>query len=167
MFHWLKYGFLKKGERIVPQITKSKKLPFSPEQMFELVADVEKYPEFLPWCGGAVLRKRDEQEIIGTLTLAKGGLRKSFTTRNRCHYPERMDISMIEGPFKSLNGHWEFRSIEEGCEVSCRLQFEIPFILQPILGSVLEYMANTMVDSFARRAYSIYASDESSSANQN
>ncbi|MBR1375821.1 MAG: type II toxin-antitoxin system RatA family toxin [Cardiobacteriaceae bacterium] len=140
----------------MPQIIKSKKLPYSPEKLFDLVADVEKYPEFLPWCGGAKLVKRDEKEIVGTLVLAKGGLRKSFTTRNICNYPNRMDIALVEGPFKSLNGHWEFKKIDEGCEVSCCLRFEIPFLLQPILGSVLEYMANTMVESFARRAAVVY-----------
>ncbi|SUO97699.1 type II toxin-antitoxin system RatA family toxin [Suttonella ornithocola] len=141
----------------MPQIHKTKKLPFSAVQMFDLVADVERYPEFLPWCAAAKLVKRDEQEIIGTLTAEKGGFKKSFTTRNRYHYPDWMDIALVNGPFKHLSGRWDF--IEQpngGCEVKYQMRFEVPFLLVPILGGLMDYMANTMVDAFAERAKKIY-----------
>ena len=142
---------------IVPQIRKSKKLPFSSAQMFDLVADVERYPEFLPWCSEAKLVKRDDKEIVGTLTAVKGGLRKSFTTRNRYEYPKWMDITLVEGPFKKLNGRWDFVEQDDGgCVVNYRMDFEVPFLLAPILGGFLDYMANTMVDSFAQRARAVY-----------
>lgn len=141
----------------MPQIRKSKKLPFSPAQMFDLVADVEQYPKFLPWCAAARLVKRDEQEIIGTLTVEKGGLRKSFTTRNRYEYPTWMNIALVEGPFKHLTGRWDFKpAADGGCEVHYEMNFEVPFFLAPILGGVMEYMANTMVSAFAERAVQVY-----------
>lgn len=153
----LQCGQLRIKEAIVPQIRKSKKCPFSPAQMFDLVADVEKYPQFLPWCAAARLVKRDEKEIIGTLTVEKSGLRKSFTTRNRYQYPQSMDIALVEGPFKSLSGRWDFvAQADGGCEVRYEMSFEVPFFLAPILGGVMEYMANTMVGAFADRADKIY-----------
>ncbi len=140
----------------MPQIRKSKKLPYSPEQMFDLVADVERYPEFLPWCAAARLVKKDEEEIIGRLTAQKGGLRKSFTTRNRYRYPDWMDIALVDGPFKHLSGRWEFLPNEPGCTIHYRMSFDVPFFLAPVLGGLMEYMANTMVDSFVRRAEAVY-----------
>lgn len=147
-----------KGMSIVPQIRKAKKLPYSPAQMFDLVADVEKYPQFLPWCAAAQLIRRDEKEIIGKLTVEKGGIRKSFTTSNRYDYPHWMDIKLVEGPFRHLSGRWDFEASPEGqgCTVHYRMQFEVMFLLAPILGGLMEYMANSMVDAFARRAHEIY-----------
>ncbi len=144
----------------MPQILKSKKLPYTAKQMFDLVADVEQYPKFLPWCAATRLVRKNEQEIIGTLTVEKGGLRKSFTTRNRYSYPDWMNISLIEGPFKHLNGRWDFKELPSGgCEVRYEMDFEVPFFLAPILGGVMEYMANTMVSSFAERAKVIYGTN--------
>lgn len=125
--------------------------------MFELVADVERYPEFLPWCAAAKLVKRDELEIIGTLTAEKGGLRKTFTTRNRYEAPHWMDIALVDGPFKKLSGRWDFiEQADGGCEVRYRMEFEVPFLLAPILGGLMDYMANSMVDAFAARAAAVY-----------
>lgn len=144
---------------IVPQIRKAKKLPFSAAQMFDLVADVEKYPEFLPWCAAAKLIRRDDREIVGRLTAEKGGLRKSFTTRNRYEYPRWMDIALVEGPFRHLSGRWDFVEDGEGCTVHYQMRFEVPFLLAPILGGLMDYMANTMVDAFAKRAQDVYGYD--------
>lgn len=141
----------------MPQIRKTKKLPFTPAQMFDLVADVEKYPEFLPWCAAAKLVQRTDTEIVGTLTAEKGGFRKSFTTRNRFSYPEWMDIALVDGPFKHLSGRWDFRPQDDGgCIIEYRMRFEMVFFLAPILGGLMDYMANTMVDCFARRAQVVY-----------
>ncbi|UJF25061.1 type II toxin-antitoxin system RatA family toxin [Suttonella sp. R2A3] len=141
----------------MPQIRKSKKLPHTAAQMFDLIADVDKYPEFLPWCSAAKLEKYDDEEIIGTLTAQKGGFSKTFTTRNRYHYPDWMSIELVEGPFKKLNGRWNFTpSGDGGCVVDYRMEFEVPFLLAPILGGLMEYMANTMVECFAKRAKVIY-----------
>lgn len=152
----LKYGVNKEEGAILPQIRKSKKLPHSPAQMFDLVADVEQYPAFLPWCSAARLVSRNDSEIIGTLTASKGGIQKSFTTRNHYHYPDWMDIALVDGPFKHLSGRWDFIADGEGCVVDYQMRFEVPFILAPVLGGLMDYMANTMVDSFAKRAAAVY-----------
>ncbi|WP_233120083.1 type II toxin-antitoxin system RatA family toxin [Rappaport israeli] len=141
----------------MPQIFKSKKLFYTPKQMFDLVADIESYPEFLPWCARARLIERNENEIIGSITAQKGGFNKSFTTRNHYDYPNWMSISLLEGPFKHLQGRWEFKSLPEGgCEVSYQMDFSTPFFLAPFLAPLMEHMGNTMVDSFAKRADSVY-----------
>lgn len=127
--------------------------------MFDLVADVEQYPAFLPWCAAAELVRRDEREIVGRLTVEKGGLRKSFTTRNRYEYPCWMDIALVEGPFRHLSGRWDFVEEADGCTVRYEMRFEVPFLLAPILGGLMEYMANSMVDAFARRAQERYGHD--------
>ncbi|MDO4643158.1 MAG: type II toxin-antitoxin system RatA family toxin [Cardiobacteriaceae bacterium] len=141
----------------MPQIRKSKKLPFSPAQMFDLVADVEKYPQFLPWCTKGKLVSRNTHELIGTITAQKGAFHKSFTTRNRFDYPNWMDISLLEGPFRHLHGRWEFLSLPDGgCEVRYSMDFEVPFLLAPILGGLMKHMGDTMVDAFAQRAEQVY-----------
>lgn len=141
----------------MPQILKSKKVPYSPAQMFDLVADVERYPDFLPWCYAAQLDKRDDKEIIGTLTVEKGGLRKSFTTRNTYRYPNYMDIVMINGPFKRLDGQWTFiEQPDGGCVVNYQMRLEVPFFLMPLLGGLMDFMGNKMVDAFVKRANEIY-----------
>ena len=124
--------------------------------MFDLVADVEAYPQFLPWCAAARLVRRDEAEIVGQITVEKGGIRKSFTTRNRFAYPQWMDIALVEGPFRHLSGRWEFREEEGGCTVFYQMRFEVMFLLAPIFGGLMEYMANSMVDAFAKRAFAVY-----------
>lgn len=143
----------------MPQIHKVKILPYTPAQLFDLVADVERYPEFLPWCAAARLEKRDEKEIIGTITTQKGAFRYSFTTRNFYRYPDYMTIALIRGPFKHLSGKWQFKALENGCMVDYQMHFEVLFLLAPILVGLMDYMADTMVDSFARRAQEIYGTN--------
>ncbi len=128
--------------------------------MFDLVADVESYPAFLPWCAKGKLVKYDDKEIIGTITAQKGGFNKSFTTRNLFDYPKWMTISLVSGPFKRLKGRWAFNELPDGgCEVVYQMDFEVLFLLSPILTPLMEHMANTMVDSFAKRAEAIYGPD--------
>ena len=143
----------------MPQIQKSQKLPYAPERMFDLVADVARYPEFLPWCAAASLVKKDDREIIGRLTAQKSGFRKSFTTRNRYRYPDWMDIALVDGPFKHLSGRWEFVPDGQGCTVRYQMSFEVPFFLAPVFGGLMEYIANTMVVSFVGRAEAVYGLD--------
>ena len=141
----------------MPQIRKSKKLPWTPSQMFDLVADVEKYPQFLPWCANGKLVSRNEHELVGSITAQKGAFHKSFTTRNRFAYPHWMDIALVEGPFRHLRGRWEFVATDDGgCEVRYSMDFEVPLLLAPILGGLMSHMSNTMVDAFARRAEQVY-----------
>lgn len=141
---------------IVPQIQKVKKVPFNPKQMFDLVMDIEKYPLFLPWCVGSKIISQNDLEVVGQLTVAKAGLQKSFTTRNRLFSPEKIEISLVDGPFKRLDGVWQFVQQSDGCLVKYQMQFEIVFLLAPVFSGVMDMMSNSMVDSFVNRAHQLY-----------
>lgn len=124
--------------------------------MFDLVKDIQKYPEFLPWCRAARILSLTDNELIGELSVAKAGFEKSFTTRNRFVYPHSMDIALVEGPFRHLSGRWRFIDEDAGCLVHYEMRFEVAFLLAPLIGGVMEMMANTMVDCFAQRAQALY-----------
>ena len=141
----------------MPQIYKTKRLPYSCAQMFDLVADVEKYPQFVPWCSAARLIRKTDRELVATLTAQKGAFSKSFTTNNTFVYPQWMDIQLQEGFFKRLHGRWEFTpQTDGGCEVSYHMDFEVPLLLGPLVGGLANLMGSTMVDVFSARAQALY-----------
>ena len=107
-------------------IEKSALLPHRPDQIYDLVADIERYPEFLMGCVGAEILASTEDIVMATLKLSRAGIRFEFTTRNFMRRPSRIDLTLVDGPFDQFSGHWNFQSLgEEGCKTSLRLQFEI------------------------------------------
>lgn len=140
------------------KVNRSALVPFSAEQMFRLVEDVESYPEFLPWCSDARVESRDGDTVEASLELHKGGLRKRFTTRNTLHFPDAIELDLLGGPFRHLEGGWQFQDLgENGSKVSLRLDFEFESLLLDIaLGSFFEETCNKLVDSFTRRAKDVY-----------
>ncbi len=140
------------------RIERSALVPFSAGQMFDLVADVKAYPQFLPWCRAATVHRDDGQEMEATLVIAKGPLSKSFTTRNRLVPGQCIHIALVEGPFRRLEGCWRFDDLgADGARVALELEFEIAgALLRRTLGPVFGEIANTMVDAFCRRARSVY-----------
>jgi ribosome-associated toxin RatA of RatAB toxin-antitoxin module len=141
-------------------------VPFSPAQMYALVADVESYARFLPWCQRATVHEQDEEHMKASLVVAKGPLRKSFTTINHLTPNEGIDIELVEGPFRRLNGQWRFEELgDAGCKVSFNLRFEFTSrLLSATLGPLFNEIAGTMVHAFARRANDVYKrSDKTSS----
>lgn len=141
------------------EIERSALVPWSPEQMFAVVMDVDAYATFLPWCAGSTLVSRSDSEIIGKLEVAKGGIRRSMTTRNRIEPPHKMYIELIEGPFKEFSGLWTFQALgDAGCKVTLHLKFEVDSRLMGFaLGRVFNVAADRMVDAFCERAEHIYA----------
>ncbi len=134
-------------------------VPYSPEQMFRLVDDVERYPEFLPWCASAREISREGNVVTGCVELAKGGVHKSFTTRNVLSPPEKIEMSLVEGPFKHLHGFWRFQPLKNGeaCKVSLELDYEFSNRLVSLaIGPVFNTVANSLVDAFVARARKIY-----------
>ena len=91
-------------------VQRSVLVPYSAAQMFDLVADVDKYPEFMPWCGGAEVQSRHENGMQASVLISFAGLKQRFTTRNRHDYPKRIDLELVDGPFSSLAGHWQFQA---------------------------------------------------------
>jgi len=139
-------------------ISKFALVPYSPAQMFELVEDIESYAEFLPWCKGARVLSRTGDEVRATLELSKGGVEKAFTTCNRIQKNKMIEMRLVEGPFKQLQGYWRFDALgDDGCKVSLDLEFEFASrMLGMVVGPVFNQVANSLVDSFQQRAVDVY-----------
>ena len=106
-------------------INKSALVPYSAAEMFALVDDIDAYPEFLPGCRRTSVLSRSGDEVRATIELSKGGVEKAFTTCNRAQQNKMIEVRLIEGPFKHLNGFWRFDPLgEAGCKVSLDLEFE-------------------------------------------
>ncbi|KXJ57808.1 type II toxin-antitoxin system RatA family toxin [Neptuniibacter pectenicola] len=140
------------------QVDRSALVLHTAEQMFDLINDVERYPEFLPWCAKTEVVSRSDDAVVATLYLAKAGLKYSFTTRNQLKRPVQMTLELVEGPFSSLVGVWDFKVLsDEACKVSLNLQFEFSGkIAAMAMGKVFNQVATTLVDAFVSRADEIY-----------
>ena len=132
-------------------------LPYQPAQLFDLVADCAKYPQFLPWCVAARVRSHTEKEMVADLTIGYGPFRESFTSRNTLDRPGRIDVRYEKGPFKYLNNHWLFLPHATGTEVDFFVDFEFNSrILQAAIGLVFNEAVRRMVDAFHKRAIEVY-----------
>lgn len=138
----------------MPSINRSALVPYSAEQMFQLVDDISAYPEFLPWCGGAEEHNRSNEQVEASVTIQKGAINKVFTTQNRLHKPELIELTLKNGPFKKLNGSWRFDKLSDtACKVTFDLHFEFSNRLVGLaIGPIFNQVANTFVDSFVERA---------------
>jgi len=143
---------------MISVVQKSALVKFSAQQMFDLVDDIESYPQFLPWCSGSKILKREGDIVEGQIDIAKAGFHKSFTTRNRIDRGGKIQISLLDGPFKSLEGFWTFMPLrEDASKISLDLEFEISGVLANLaFGPVFNQICNTMVTSFTQRAKAIY-----------
>ena len=144
----------------MPRISRFADVPFAAPDMFSLVADIERYPRFLPWCRSATVHVRTPTVVTARLEIARGPFRKSFTTRNRMVGAERIDIELVDGPFSHLDGRWSFAEMAaRGCKVGFEMRFEISNrVLARVLAPWFEEIARTMVDAFCRRAHQVYGS---------
>lgn len=140
-------------------VQRSVLVPYQCAQMFDLVADVARYPEFMPWCGGAEVQHRDEHGMQATIKISIAGIRQSFTTKNEHEYPNRITIELIDGPFSSLTGNWTFQPLgEEGCKVLYTMQYAFSSrTLEAVVGPVFNRIASSFIDSFSQRAQAIYS----------
>lgn len=140
-------------------VERSAIVPHSPAQMFALVDDVARYPEFLPWCDGATVERLGESERLASLSVARGILRTRFTTRNVLQPDREIAMQLVDGPFRSLTGQWHFESIGgRGSKVSFRIDFEFKNSLTAMaFNAVFEALCGSIVDAFVLRARKIYA----------
>jgi len=140
------------------QVNKSALVPYSAEQMYKLVDDVSSYQQFLPWCGASEEISREGNVVVGSVTISKGSVKKSFTTKNILTENEQIEIILVDGPFKKLQGFWRFTELKPGaCKVSLDLDYEFSSkILGVVVGPVFNQVANTMVDSFVKQARVVY-----------
>ena len=140
-------------------VKKSREVVYSCEQMYNLVNDIERYTEFLPYFSKGVVHHRDADEVQATLVITAGGMSKSFTTRNRLQANKMIELRLVDGPFSHLEGFWRFDPIENGSLISFDLEFEFAGrMLSMILGPVFEQVTDKMVDAFCDRAKAMYAS---------
>lgn len=139
-------------------IHKSALVAYTPAEMFALVSDIGAYPEFLPWCRSARVVWREGDELKASIEMAKGSLQKTFTTHNREQRNKMIEIRLVDGPFKRLEGFWRFDPLgEQACKVSLDLEFEFSSrMLGIMIGPVFSQIANTLVDSFQQRATQVY-----------
>ena len=139
-------------------ITRSALVMYSAEQMFDLVNDVRRYPEFLDGCKNTEVINEGDDFIEARLTIAKAGLNQSFSTHNRLIRPEKMEMELLDGPFTRFHGVWHFQKLsDQACKVSLDMEFEVTNKLTGVaLGAVFKQVANMMVDAFVKRAKVIY-----------
>jgi len=126
--------------------------------MFDLVADVEKYPEFMPWCGGTQVHKHDEHGMEASITISIAGIRQTFTTRNAHDYPSQITFTLVNGPFSSLTGTWQFIELSpDACKVAYTMEYEFSSrALEAVVGPVFNRIATSFIDSFTQRAQDLH-----------
>ena len=139
-------------------INKSALVPYTPIQMFKLVDDIEAYVEFLPWCSGSTVLARTDRDVTASLEISHSGFQKAFTTRNIYEVDYRINMTLVEGPFKKLEGVWQFQALgDQGCKIILDLEFEFKSrLIGMSFGPLFGQMAGSLVDAFTQRASNIY-----------
>jgi ribosome-associated toxin RatA of RatAB toxin-antitoxin module len=144
----------------LPTVKRSSRVPYTTEQMFDLVNDVEAYPKFLHWCRAARVESRYGNTIEATLEIGALGFHQSFRTRNTLQRPERIGIDLVSGPFRRLRGEWRFVAAGgQGTDISLTLSFEVT--LSPfgaVFAKVFEELAAAQMTAFVERAKRVYGS---------
>lgn len=140
------------------QIERSALLPYSALQMYNLVNDVQRYPEFLPWCAATSLIESSDTALTASITVAKLGIKQSFTTQNQMIPGERIELALVDGPFSHMTGIWTFKALnEKACKISLDMNFDYKgALVKATLGPFFTQAANTMVDAFCKRAQQLY-----------
>ena len=141
----------------MPTHAEKKVLRYTPEQLFDMVADVRRYPEFLPWCVGARIISQDEHELVADLTIGFKLFRETFRSQVSLERPGHVHVRYLNGPFRYLNNHWRFRPVAGGTEVDFFVDFEFRSrLLQAVIGTVFNEAVRLMVRAFERRAVHLY-----------
>lgn len=139
-------------------ISKSVITPYTPAQMYALVSDVANYKNYLPWCPSSEILKTDGNKIIGRVDISYLKVKAHFTTENINRQNERIDMNLVDGPFKQLHGHWKFIPLgENGCKIEFKLDYKFSnIIIEKLIGAVFELVIKNIVDSFVKKAHEIY-----------
>jgi coenzyme Q-binding protein COQ10 len=151
----------------MPTHAEERVLPYTPEQLFALVAEVERYPEFLPWCVGARIKERRPDLIVADLIIGFRMFRERFTSRVSLDRPRRIDVAYADGPFRYLNNHWTFAPHPEGCRVDFFVDFEFKSrLLQKVIEVLFGEAVRRMVGAFEKRARDLYGAPSHSGAGE-
>jgi ribosome-associated toxin RatA of RatAB toxin-antitoxin module len=139
-------------------IHKSVMIWFSAEEMYSLVADIPKYPEFLPWCDSGQILSSHEGGVTAKIGMSLGGFKKAFTTRNTQTPGKVIKVELVDGPFKQLDGLWSFIPLgdERACRVELTLNYAFEGMFGSLVGPIFDKIADSLVDSFVKRAENVF-----------
>lgn len=142
-------------------VHKSVLIWYSPEEMFALVTDVPRYPQFLPWCDHAAVVEADAAGMTAEVGISFGGIRQVFVTRNDHIAGRQVGMTLVKGPFSRLDGHWNFVPLGDGGERACRVDLTLNYgfdsaALATLVGPVFDRIAGSLVDAFVKRAGQVY-----------
>ncbi len=140
-------------------IQRSALVHYSPVEMYQLVNNVADYALFLPWCRSSEVKNESETEMLASVEIARGVLNKTFTTHNQLQKNHRIELQLVDGPFKKLSGYWQFDQLktENACKVILELDFEFDNAMMSMAAKpVFTQIANSLVDSFCKRAVEVY-----------
>ena len=145
----------------MPTHAEQRILPYTQQQLFELVADVERYPDFLPWCVASRIRRRDGEVFFADLVIGFKMVRERFTSKVTLTRPDRIDVTYTEGPFRYLNNHWIFKpTADGGTEIDFFVDFEFRSkLLQTLIGALFNEAVRLMVGAFEKRSRQLYGPD--------
>jgi len=147
----------------MPKHSETRHLPYTPEQMFDLVADVARYPEFLPWVSAMRVRSDTPTETVADMIVGFKGLRETFTSRVTKERPESIDVEYLDGLLKYLRNNWRFRPDEQGCAVDFTVDFAFKNrVFEMLAGQVFSTALRRMIGAFEDRAAKLYGSSSSS-----
>jgi ribosome-associated toxin RatA of RatAB toxin-antitoxin module len=133
----------------------------SAHEMFALVTDVPRYPEFLPWCSGGHILEQTPDGMVASIGMSLGGMKKSFTTRNTHLTDRRIHLELVDGPFSHMDGTWEFTPVGDEAQRACKIDFTLNYgfsssTLAALVGPVFDKIAGSLVDAFVKRADQVY-----------
>jgi coenzyme Q-binding protein COQ10 len=141
----------------MPTHAEQRVLPYTPEELFALVADIERYPEFLPWCIAARIREREPRLVVADLVIGFKMFRERFTSRVALDPPGRIDVTYAEGPFRYLTNHWSFTPVAGGCRIDFFVDFEFKSrLMQRVIEMLFSEAVRRMVGAFEKRAAERY-----------
>ena len=142
-------------------INQSALVEYSAEQMFDLVNDIEAYPQFMQGCAGAKVLSQSDTELVGELSLSMGGISKQLTTRNRLFRPERIEMRLVEGSLRNFSSQWNFKALSDrACKVSLQMEFELQLgFMDFAAGTLISNVANNQVAAIVKRAHEVYGGE--------
>ena len=140
------------------KISKHANVFYSANQMFALVNDIKSYPDFLPWCTGTHVLEDKGDTLTASVSISIGKIKQTFITANTMELDTSISMKLVKGPFKKLNGYWEFHDdAKGGCLVSLNMQFEFKNkLVKHTLGAAFKKITNSLVDAFTERARVVY-----------
>lgn len=145
----------------MPTHAEKRKIPHTPEQMFNLVAAVDLYPQFLPWCTDADIRYRDKELLLADLKVGFGPFKEVFGSRVELYKPNKIIVTYDRGPLKYLSNQWLFLPDPDGCVIDFFVDFEFKSkIMQKAMGIVFNEAVHKMVSAFVKRADVCYSNDK-------